>query len=91
MTTNPTGGVGGATNGASPLPDRMKEMGSDAFLNLLVAQLQHQDPTNPMADSEFIAQLATFSQVEKLTEIADGIKAIKEVLVPATSNENGEQ
>lgn len=95
MTTNGTTGVGGAAStnpDQSPLPDRMKEMGSDAFLNLLVTQLQHQDPTNPVDDSEFIAQLATFSQVEKLTEIADGITAIKHVLVPETaeSTDGGE-
>lgn len=86
MTTNATGGVGGATTGAAPVPDRIKELGSDAFLSLLVTQLQHQDPTNPMADAEFISQLATFTQVEKLTEIAEGIKAIKNALVPPTTD-----
>lgn len=94
MTTNGTSGVG-ATNSTSasqsPLPDRMKELGSDAFLNLMITQLQHQDPTSPMADSEFIAQLATFTQVEKLTAIADGIEAIKNALVPATTTDNGAQ
>lgn len=89
MTTNPTGGVGNTTTGASPLPDRMKEMGSNAFMNLLVTQLQHQDPTNPMEDAEFIAQLATFTQVEKLTEIADGISALKAALVPETPDNGG--
>ena len=89
MTTNPTGGVGNTTTGASPLPDRMKEMVSNAFMNLLVTQLQHQDPTNPMEDAEFIAQLATFTQVEKLTEIADGISALKAALVPETPDNGG--
>jgi flagellar basal-body rod modification protein FlgD len=41
-------------------------LGRDAFLNLLVTQLQHQDPTQPQADGEFLAQLATFSQLEQL-------------------------
>lgn len=37
----------------------------DAFLKLLIAQMKNQDPTNPMDSSEYIAQLATFSQVEQ--------------------------
>ena len=41
-------------------------LGRDAFLNLLVTQLQHQDPTQPQADGEFLAQLATFSALEQL-------------------------
>lgn len=37
----------------------------DAFLQLLIAQLKNQDPTQPMDASEQVAQLATFSQVEQ--------------------------
>lgn len=44
-------------------------LGQEAFLQLLITQLQHQDPTNPMEDREYIAQLATFSQLEQLTQL----------------------
>ena len=37
----------------------------DSFLKLLVAQMTHQDPTNPMQDTEFVAQLATFNSLEQ--------------------------
>lgn len=37
----------------------------DSFLKLLVAQMTHQDPTNPMPDTEFVAQLATFNALEQ--------------------------
>ena len=37
----------------------------EAFLKLLVTQMQNQDPLNPMNDTEYMAQLATFSNVEQ--------------------------
>jgi len=43
-------------------------LGSDAFMKLLVAQLQHQDPLNPQDNTEFVAQLAQFSSLEQQTE-----------------------
>lgn len=42
------------------------DLGKEAFLQLLVAQMQNQDPLNPTEDKEFIAQLATFSTLEQL-------------------------
>ena len=37
----------------------------DAFLQLMIAQMKNQDPTNPMDSSEYMAQLAQFTQVEQ--------------------------
>ncbi len=44
---------------------------SETFLQLLVAQLKYQDPSNPTSSSEFMAQTATLAQVQSLNEIAD--------------------
>lgn len=51
-------------------------LGRNAFLNLLVTQLQHQDPTQPQADGEFLAQLATFSQLEQLQRMNQTLDAL---------------
>jgi flagellar basal-body rod modification protein FlgD len=49
-------------------------LGKDDFLNLLVTQLQHQDPLNPTESTEFTAQLAQFSSLEQLNNINDNLK-----------------
>jgi flagellar basal-body rod modification protein FlgD len=45
----------------------VSELGSDVFLRLLVTQLQSQDPTNPVQNEDFVAQLAQFTTLEQTT------------------------
>ena len=48
------------------------ELDRDAFLKILVAQLQNQDPLNPIEDQDFIAQLAQFSTLEQMQTLNEG-------------------
>jgi flagellar basal-body rod modification protein FlgD len=48
----------------------------NAFLTLLIAQMKNQDPMEPMASSDYVAQLATFSQVEKSVQINQRLESL---------------
>ena len=65
VTSNASMSTGGAITGAM----KGGVMGKDDFLKMLVAQLKHQDPMNPMEGQEFAAQLAQFSSVEQLVQL----------------------
>lgn len=54
-----------ATNSATAEARNSNTVNYDAFLQLLVAQLRHQDPTDPQDSGEFMSQLASFSSVEQ--------------------------
>lgn len=60
-------------------------LGRDAFLTMLVAQLENQDPLNPLDGTDFSAQLAQFSQLEQLINLNDTMDSLA-----ASSGKNSE-
>ena len=58
------------------------QLDKDAFLKLLLTQLKHQDPTNPMESHEMAAQLAQFSSLESLSNIDKGIGNLQKAATP---------
>ena len=93
MSIDPTQTTNASTAAAQAVQDpstRADSLGSDAFLQLLVTQLQNQDPTNPESNTEFVAQLATFSSLEQLTSINKAVTSMAQVFGSAASLASGQ-
>ena len=61
------------------------ELGKDDFLKLFVAQLSHQDPMNPMNDQDMMGQMASFSQLEQITNMASANQQIASSLTSSSA------
>jgi flagellar basal-body rod modification protein FlgD len=86
MSTNPiTQALTGST-GTGPAAQKSAgtTLGKDDFLKLLVGQLQHQDPLAPSDDQQWIGQMAAFSQLEQVSNMAATSQKIADTL-----NRNG--
>jgi flagellar basal-body rod modification protein FlgD len=70
-TTNTNDGLAAAASAAGS-----KELGKDAFLQLLVTQLKNQNPLEPQDNGEFVAQLAQFSSLEGITTLNETVSGI---------------
>lgn len=73
------------------------DLGYDEFLQLLCAEMQYQDPLEPTSNTEYVAQLATFSQMESMLNMQNTMEANsanslvgKYVIVKSTSSTTGE-
>lgn len=71
MTVLPTSGAGGSATGAAATQPGNSTGNVDyqSFLKLLVAEMKNQDPSNPMDSTQYVAQLASFSQVEQTIQV----------------------
>ena len=70
-----------STSSATGAPVQQAQAGGaavdyQAFLKLLVAEMKNQDPTEPMDSTQYVAQLASFSQVEQSVQINNKLEQL---------------
>ena len=75
MSIYPVDASNSNTSGVTSSKD--SALGKDDFLNLLVAQLQNQDPLNPVDSTAFTSQLAEFSSLEQLANVNENLEYLQ--------------
>jgi flagellar basal-body rod modification protein FlgD len=70
---------------AAPTSPTSSLTSEQTFLQILVAQIQNQDPTNPTDPVQFVGQLTQYSELEQLININQGIQKLTPTTTPATT------
>lgn len=85
MTTVPPVGTNSTQNSSATAPTKA-EVDYQSFLKLLVAQMKNQDPTQPMDSTQYVAQLAQFSNVEQSIQVNKKLSELLQVSAISQAN-----
>lgn len=75
-----------ASNVATTAAKLNNSLDKEAFLQLLVKQMQYQDPLDPQDNSEYVAQLAQFSSLEQMTNVSDAMSKVNNMISTMNSS-----
>ena len=75
-----------SNSNSSTAPAMDKLANEQTFLQLFVSQLKNQDPLNPADGTQFVSQLAQFSQLEQTINMGQDIGAIRQQIAPTTTD-----
>jgi len=94
-TTNNPPSTTGATNSSSSAQSGSSALSASdtesTFLQLLVAQLQNQDPTQPQDGTQFVSELAEFSSVQQQLNMVEDLNSINAILTADANQSAGSQ
>ena len=82
LTTDPTANQSGTTSSTND-PTQVANM--DTFLQLLVAQMKNQDPESPTDSTQFVSQLAQFSELEQMIGVRSDVQVIRQDVTQAAA------
>jgi flagellar basal-body rod modification protein FlgD len=85
MTTVASVGSSSTQNSTATTPTKA-EVDYQSFLKLLVAQMKNQDPTQPMDSTQYVAQLAQFSNVEQSIQVNKKLSELLQVSAISQAN-----
>jgi flagellar basal-body rod modification protein FlgD len=86
VNNNSSAGSAGSTGSGTPATDpNSATMTQSQFLQLMVAQLQAQDPTNPVDNSQFVSQMAQFSTLSATQDVSNTVTALSSQLSDSMS------
>jgi flagellar basal-body rod modification protein FlgD len=86
-TTSTATSSAAASSASSAASSSSATLGQDAFFKLLIAQLQNQDPLQPMDGTQFVTQLAQFTQVEQSVAQTQSLSSISAQLTGIQAND----
>jgi flagellar basal-body rod modification protein FlgD len=86
-TQSPSAAASSSANATTPAASSTPTLSYNSFISILVAELQHQDPTQPMDPSQMVSQLATISQVGQSVQTNTNLSS----LLTSTSLSQAEQ
>lgn len=73
------------SNSSAEVSNNSQTLMKDDFLKLFIAQLKNQDPLSPVDDSQFLAQLAQFSSLEQMSNVAKSVEELNQNITMLTS------